>query len=246
MTTPPGSRLAPRFRTTQWSLVVRAASAEGSGQQAALADLCRAYWYPVYVFIRRRGFDAGESEDLTQDFFSELLDKRGLLETADPTRGRFRTYLLAGVKHHLSKHRRRQAAEQRGGKVHTLSVDWMGAEQRYATEPVDGWTADAIFHRRWALTLLEQVLARLSEHYAAHGRGEWFERLRPYLTTDDQPAYADLAETLGTTPSAVRVAVHRLRKHYREALEAEIRSTVGESDSTEDERAELWRALGGA
>lgn len=234
---------SPRFQTTHWSLVARAARGDSGEGRAALSELCQIYWFPVYVFLRRRGLAPADAEDMTQEFFAELLTRRRLLETADPAEGRFRTYLLAAVKHLLANQRRHAAAECRGGQAATLQIDWTNAEQRYAAEPADGWTAEAIFHRRWALIVLERVLDQLADHYQRHDRGAWFDSLRTYLTTDEKPPYRELAERLGTTDSAIRVAVHRLRQHYRDGLIAEIRATIGEGDNANDERAELLRAL---
>ena len=235
----------PRFRSTHWSMVARAAGEVGSECTAALEELCQDYWVPVYTFLRRRGLDAAEAEDVTQEFFTELLTNRRRLAAADPAEGRFRTYLLAGVKHRLANHHRRATAVRRGGDATPLSFDWTEAEQKYLAEPTNGWTAEAVFNRRWALTLLDRVLTNLGDYYRDQGRGSWFESLRRFLTTDEKPSYEELAEQLETTPSAVRVAVHRLRKHYRNTLVAEIRATIGGSDDADDERSELLRALAG-
>lgn len=234
---------SPAFQTTRWSLIARAAEDSGPLQQAALEDLCRSYWRPIYSFIRHSGLGRHQAEDLTQDFFADLVDHGPLIETADPSQGRFRTYLLAAVKHRLANQRREASAARRGGKVQTFSIDWNDAELRYASEPTDGWTAEAIYNRRWALTLLENVLDKLAERYDQADRKEWFDAMRPFLTSDDQPPHHDLAQRLGTTASAIRVAVHRLRKQYRDALAAEINTTLGDGETVADERGELLRSL---
>ncbi len=236
---------SPRFQTTRWSIIARAGDADPAEKKDALEDLCNIYWAPVYVFIRRSGFDRHETEDLTQDFFSDLIQRDKLLCSADQSRGRFRTYLLAAVKNQLANHRRNQAAIKRGGDVQTLMVDWNDAERRYATEPVDGWTAEAIFHRHWALTLLRRVLDQLRAQYAAAGREEWFQALSPVLTGDAKLHYEQLARQLQTTPAAIRVAVHRLRKKYRDALVSEISGTIDDHDEINNERSTLLKALTG-
>lgn len=210
-----------------------------------MQDLCCIYWPPVYAFIRRSGFDPHAAEDLTQDFFSDLIQRDKLLSSADQNAGRFRTYLLAAVKHSLANFRRHGAAKKRGGDVRTLAVDWNDAERRYAAEPVDGWTPEAIFHRRWAMTLLQRVLEQLHGGFADAGREQWFQAMSPFLTGDSKPQYQELAVQLGTTPAAIRVAVHRLRKQYRDALAAEIAGTLGDPDAIHEERITLLNALSG-
>ena len=244
---PPSSAApGPQFLTTRWSVIAQAAAPLQPQQQMALQELCAAYWMPVYAFIRRSGMEAHQAEDSTQDFFLDLVNNRRLLETADQAHGRFRSYLLAAVKHHLAHWRRGQRAQKRGGGRHLLPLDFADAERCYAAEPSDGWTAEALFHRRWALTLLDRVLQQLAERHAAAGRGAWFEALQPYLTAgDDCPPQDDVAQRLGTTPAAVRVAIHRLRRQYRDALTAEIAATLGDETAVIDERTELFRALSG-
>ncbi|MCG8652541.1 MAG: ECF-type sigma factor, partial [Pirellulales bacterium] len=155
----------PRFQTTRWSVIAHAGEGASPAQQAALEDLCQAYWQPVYAFVRRSGFGRHQAEDLTQDFFAELVDQRRLLRAADHQRGRFRTFLLAAVKNHMANHRRQAATLKRGGGVELFSIDTDDAERRYSVEPKEGWTPEALFNRRWALTLLENVLDQLAQHY---------------------------------------------------------------------------------
>lgn len=242
--TPPVGKSA-RFQTTRWSIIADAANGSGPDQRDALEELCRSYWQPVYVFVRRSGFSAPEAEDLTQDFFADLVQRGPLIESADRTQGKFRTYLLAAVKNRIANHHRDAAAIKRGGDVQFFSIDAAAAERRYDAEPASGWTAEALFHRRWALTLLDRVLQRLADSYERSGRKEWFESLRPFLTTGEKPAHDELAKRLETTASAVRVSIHRLRKQYRDALAAEIATTLGEDQSVADERGELLRSLTG-
>jgi len=234
-----------RFRSTHWSLISQAGGEAGDDQRRAFSELCEGYWSPVYAFLRRRGMKPEEAEDLTQDFFAELMDSGRLLQTADPEKGRFRTYLLAALKNRLANHRRGEATARRGGNVVLCSVDWSEAEKGYSAEPCHQLTPEAIFHRRWALAVLQCVLDRLTEKHRADGRERWFSQLRGFLTTDESPPYAELASQLHTTESAVRVAVCRLRRQYRDALIAEIRDTLGEDEDVDLEQAELFRALGG-
>ena len=209
-----------------------------------METLCGQYWLPVYSFVRSRNFDAPTAEDITQDFFSHLVQQSTLLKRADPANGRFRTYLLAAVKNHIANHRRGQNAIKRGGGFTTFSID-VDAERRYLAEPTDNWTAEAIFNRQWAIALLDHVLNRLAQRYEDRDRTNWFETIRPFLTINARPSYDQLAEQLGTTPAAARVAVHRIRKEYRDALACEIAATIGEGESVSDERTELLRALNG-
>jgi RNA polymerase sigma-70 factor (ECF subfamily) len=236
---------SPQFQTTRWTIIARAANDDPAEKREAMQSLCEIYWPPVYTFVRRRGFDRHEAEELTQDFFAGLIQRDMLLTTANQSNGRFRTYLLAAVKHHLANHRRSKAAQKRGGDVQTLSIDWNDAERRYVAEPIDGWTAEAIFHRQWALTLLARVLDQLREGYAESGREPWFQAMSPFLTGEAKPNYDQLSQQLQTTPAAARVAVHRLRKQYRTALAAEISGTISDTDAVNEERVTLLKALSG-
>lgn len=236
-----GSR---RFGTTHWSIVLAAQSPDLPESREALENLCRCYWYPLYAFVRRRGHPAHEAQDLTQEFFATLLEK-DYLEAADRERGRFRTFLLTAVSRFLSKQLDRSRAAKRGGGKKVLSIDISSGEERYHREPADTWTAERLFERRWALTLLESVLARLAERYVAEGKADLFERLRDYITGDSSASYADTAAAAGMTEGAVKVAVHRLRRRYRDMLRQEIAATVGSPDEVDDELERLFEALGG-
>lgn len=233
-----------RFGTTHWSVVLAAQSPALPESREALENLCRCYWYPLYAYVRRRGHTAHEAQDLTQEFFATLLEKN-YLESADRERGRFRTFLLTAVARFLSKQHDRSRAAKRGGGKKALSIDFASGEERYHREPVDTWTAERLFERRWALTLLESVLAQLAERYAAEGKVELFEGLRDYITSDAVgTCYADTASALGMTEGAVKVAVHRLRRRYRGTLREEIAATVGSPDEVDDELNRLFEALG--
>ena len=213
--------------------------------QQALENLCRSYWYPIYAFVRRRGHDRATAEDLTQGFFLKLLDKQ-YLRDVDRERGRFRTFLLASLKHFLSNEREYANAKRRGGDTTTFSLDFANAEQRYAREPVESWTPEAVFDREWALALLSRVLQRLSDHYATNNKSELFDALKPRLLDNgDAGTISDLATRLGTTNGALKVALHRMRKDYKELLIAEVTATVGPSEEAESERQILMTALAG-
>lgn len=236
--------MSPRtFATTRWSVVVRAGQADSPDSRRALATLCETYWYPVYAYIRRQGQQAAEAQDLAQAFFTELLEKQRV-KMADQQRGRFRAFLLASVKHYLANQCRAERAQKRGGKIHLLSIDFADAESRYSHEPAHELTPERIFERRWALTLLENALNQLSDEYDHAGKRPVFEQLRDYLGGgSDQLPYREVAERLGLSEGAVKVAVHRLRKRCREILRAEIRETVSEPEEVDDELQNLFSAL---
>jgi RNA polymerase sigma-70 factor (ECF subfamily) len=207
--------------------------------------LCQTYWYPIYAFIRRRGYSAIDAQDCTQEFFATLLEK-DYVQDADRERGRFRTFLLTAVTRFLAKQRERERAAKRGGGRLVLSLDLDAGEGRYQLEPVEHWTPERLFERRWALTLLEQVLARLGERYAEQGKRDLFETLKVFLTYPETAGmHADLAAQLGMTEGALKVAVHRLRRRYREMLKDEITETVTHPDEMADELDTLMAALRG-
>ncbi len=240
----PESAAGPRhFATTHWSIVL-AAREEGTTQaQEALAWLCEAYWYPLYAYIRRAGHSAHAAQDLTQDFFTRLLE-RDFLADVDPARGRFRSFLLASCRHFLANEHDRERAQKRGGGRRLLSFHSPDAETRYSREPVDNFTPDRLFERRWALTLLDRVLQRLQDEFRARGKAEQFDVLRLYLIGDQSaPTHAQAARKLGTTPGAIKVLIHRLRQRYRELLRAEIAPTVETPEQVDEEIRQLFNAL---
>lgn len=235
----------PQFHTTQWSLVVAAAGSEGDATRAALSELCGAYWYPIYAFVRRRGNSAEDARDLTQAFFATLLEK-GYLADADPDRGRFRAFLLTAVSRFVGKEHDKAAAQKRGGNVSHVSIDVNEGESRYQREPSHSWTPERIFARRWALTLLDRTLAGLRSEHEAAGKLPQFEALKVFLTGESgTPPLRQVALDLGLTEGAVKVAVHRLRQKYRDALRAEIAQTVAASENIDDELQTLLAALRG-
>ncbi len=235
--TPPGSA---RFRTTRWSLVVAAGAAEGSGGRAALETLCRDSWFPLYAFARRGGAAPADAADLVQGFFADLLEREGIA-AADPERGRFRTFLLAAFRHHASKEREKARAAKRGGGA-VLSLDFADGESRYLAEPVDDRTPERIYERRWALALLDRVLGDLEADYAGD-RAPLFRTLRPWLAGGDPPSHAEAAAALGLSEGAVKVALHRLRRRYRDLLRAAIAETVATPEEVEDEIRHLLGAV---
>jgi len=233
-----------RFTTTRWSLVLAAAGTEDARGREALAKLCQTYWYPLYAFVRRQGHGPHDAQDLTQEFFMRLLEK-DYLGDVDRSKGKFRSFLLAALKHFLSKERARAKTLKRGGGHTLVPLDTLSAEDRYRREPEDNATPERLFERRWALTLLDQVLTRLSEEYETTGKRAMFEQLQGCLTGDsDMPPYAELAARLGMTEGAVKVAVHRLRQRYRGVLREEIAQTVADPAEIDDEIRQLFSALG--
>jgi RNA polymerase sigma factor (sigma-70 family) len=246
-TPPPPSteRLAgsPAFVTTHWSVVLTASRTDTARARDALARLCQAYWHPLYAYVRRVGNSPHDAQDLTQEFFKRLLEKN-FLAGADESRGRFRSFLLASLKHFLANEWHKARAQKRGGGQIPISIDVSVAETSCHFEPADTTTADKIYERRWALTLLDQVLRRLREEYVRDGKQKLFEQLKPTLTEASRSvAYAEIARRLDATEGAVKVAVHRLRHRYREILRAEIAETVAGPDEVEDELRNLFAAL---
>jgi RNA polymerase sigma-70 factor (ECF subfamily) len=251
--TPPLSTAGPwpngpaSFPTTRWSRILAAREADPAASEAreALAELCRAYWYPLYTFIRSRGHDPETSRDLTQDFFARLIEA-DFLAGVDRGRGKFRSFLLAACTHFLANRRDFERAAKRGGGRRIVSIDATEAEGRYGLEPSHRLTPEALFARRWALTVLAQALDRLRDEHQATGPAqlERFEALRQTLTGDGRRVpYAELAARLGMTEGAIQVAVHRLRRRYREVLRELIAATVSDPAEIDEEIRDLFAAL---
>jgi RNA polymerase sigma-70 factor (ECF subfamily) len=208
-----------------------------------LETLCHRYWYPLYAYVRRRGYGPEDAEDLTQGFFARLLEHR-YLALADPARGRFRTFLLCSLNHHLANEHARATRQKRGGGARPVSWHELDAEGRYAVEPLDLETPEMLFERRWALTLIEQALARLRAEYAARGRAELYDSLKPYVWGDHNTATrAQVATALGLSEEAAKKAVQRLRQRFAEALRREIAQTVSTADEVDEERRHLLELL---
>jgi RNA polymerase sigma-70 factor (ECF subfamily) len=232
-----------RFATTSWTQVLAARESPSSESRQALEVLCEAYWYPLYAFVRRQGHDPEEARDLTQSYFAQLLEK-GYLEDFDPALGRFRVFLKTSVKNFLSKERDKARAWKRGGHAQFVSLTADDIEGRYRYEPVDRLTPEEIFERRWALTLLERALAKLRREFEIEGRGKDFDKLKGFLTSADvKVPYRDVAQELGSTESAVRTSVHRLRQRFGKLLRQEIAETVSGADEVEDEMRHLLHVI---
>ena len=226
-------------------MVLAAGQRSSPDSEQALASLCQVYWYPLYAFVRRQGHQPAEAQDLTQEFFSRLLEKE-YLQAADQQRGRFRSFLLTVLKRFLANHRQRAAAQKRGGGAVVLSLDFDTAERRLRLDPSHECTPQVIFERQWALTLLDRVLERLGEDYIEHGKGELFERLKRFLQGDDgAETYREIAAQLGMSEGSIKVAVHRLRQRYGRLLRHEIAQTVGGEEEVDDELGHLLAAIRG-
>jgi DNA-directed RNA polymerase specialized sigma24 family protein len=222
------------FRTTCWSLILAAHQRDEPGARAALEWLCVSYWYPLYAFVRRQGHPPHEAEDLTQGFFTRLLET-DFLTRVKPERGLFRSFLLAALKHFLANEWDARQAEKRGGGYTLISLDGEPPETRYALEPADTATPETLFEQRWAWTALERVLDRLRQEHIAAQKSDLFEELKPFLSEKKAAARKAIAARLGISVGAVDVAIHRLRQRYGELLREEIASTVSTPEEIENE-----------
>lgn len=232
-----------RFRTTRWSVIVAARDGAADTACEALASLCRDYWYPLYVFVRRRGHDPATAEDLVQGFFARLLEKRDLA-AVDRRKGRFRSFLLASCAHYLANQARYDRAEKRGGGRVPITIDCLDGEGRYAREPSHALTAERLFERRWALTVLDRVLRRLEDEMAGAGKSRQFDALRTALLGEgERIPYATIAADLGLTEEAARAAATRMRRRYRQLIRDEVQDTLGNPADLDDEIRELFNAL---
>lgn len=226
------------FAPTRWSMIL--AARDPVGARAALGELCHVYWFPLYAYVRRRGYSAEDAQDLTQTFFARLLEKNWL-DTVAPEKGRFRAFLLAALKHFLANEWDKAQAQKRGGGAIPVSLD---AETRYQREPLNELSPDRLFDRQWALALLDIVLNRLRDEHDTAEKRRLFEALRGTLTGDQPEAgYAELGRQLGLNEGAIKVAVHRLRKRYRELLRAEIAQTVSDRGPVAEELLSLFAAF---
>ncbi len=231
------------FKTTHWSVVLDAGGVDPVQSGAALATLCQTYWYPLYTYVRRLGHGAEDAKDLTQEFFARLLEKQWLAQV-DASRGRFRSFLLAALKHFLTNEWRRMQTAKRGGGQRLLSLDDT-AEAMYAHEPASDLTPEKLYERRWALRLFERALDRLARDYQTTGRQDVYEALKGFLSAEAKDGeYAEVGERLGMSSGAVAAAVHRLRQRYRELVRDEIAQTVTDGTGLEEEMRSLLAALG--
>jgi RNA polymerase sigma factor (sigma-70 family) len=235
--------MAARFPTTRWSRLGRVGDPADPASRAALEQLCRDYSFPLYAFIRARGHGSHEAEDLVQGFVADLLECGDLAEL-DQSKGRFRSFLMAACDHYLANRRDHKRARKRGGAAAIVSIDRLDAESRYAREPSHGRTPERLFEREWALALLGRVLDRLEAESVAEGTKDIFDQIRPGLQGDRPgPGYRVIAETLGMTEGAVRVAARRVRMRYRELLREEVGRTTDDPEGIDEEIGELVVAL---
>lgn len=238
---------APRdvFVTTRWTMVLSAGRKSSPHSDRALAELCQTYWYPLYAYIRRQGRTKEDAEDLVQAFFARFLEKN-YLEGLAAERGKFRAFLLASLKHFLANEWDRAQAQKRGGGAEHLSLNWQDADDRFHLDPPDPTNPERLFDREWALALLDRVIARLRDECAADGKARLFEQAKGFLTVgQDAIPYASAAKELGLEEGALRVAVHRLRKRYRELLRDEIAQTLEDPAQVAEELRSLLAALAG-
>lgn len=233
------------FFTTQWSLVLAGGRPEDGDAGRALSALCQRYWYPLYAYVRRRVASPHEAQDLTQAFFARLLEKNTVAQ-ASPERGRFRAFLLTAMKNFLANEWDKARTQKRGGGQPPLTLDFPLADQRLEPQAADEQSPELIFERQWALTLLETALGQLRDEHLQREKGEQFEQLKPLLAGEAEATLAAAAKRLGMSTGAVKVAVHRLRRRYRELLRSAIAETVADPSEVDDEIRRLFATLGRA
>lgn len=246
----PGTHPAPTtglpedyFATTRWTVVLAAGRRHEPQAARALEELCAIYWFPLYAYVRRHGRSKEDAEDLTQGFFARFLE-RNYLEKLSSDKGRFRAFLLASLKHFLANQYDRVGRSKRGGGLAPLSLDWQDADSRYQVTPADQLSPDKLYDRAWAVTLLERVIGRLRDECAATGKAGLFDRLKEFLTVGKSAIpYPQAAADLELSEGAVRVAVHRLRRRYRELLREEIAQTLSDPAQVEEEIRALFTAF---
>lgn len=232
------------FATTHWTVVLAAGKRSTPEARHALEELCQTYWFPLYAYVRRRGHAKADAEDLTQAFFARFLEKN-YLAGLSAERGRFRAFLLASLKHFLINEWRKSQRLKRGGGEAALSLDWETADTKFQVASTAGPSPDKAFDREWALALLAKVIERLQSECAADGKAKLFEQLKIFLTAGKgETAQADVAKSLGMEEGAVRVAIHRLRKRYRELLRDEIANTLSDVAMVDEEMRALFGAFG--
>lgn len=236
--------MSAQFATTQWSQVLAARDGVGTASQQALAELCEAYWSPLYVFVRCQGHDPEEARDLTQGYFAYLLEK-DILQDVEPQAGRFRSFLLASLKHFVANEWRRQRTLKRGGGTTTISLDAGAAEKSLRLEPMDQFTPEQAYERRWALTVLERAMNGVEADWVEAGRGRRFRLLKAHLVGQEpRPPLRELAQELAMTEVAVRGALHRLRRDYGQRIRDEIVETVVGPGEVDDEIRHLLSVVG--
>jgi RNA polymerase sigma factor (sigma-70 family) len=241
----PPTEGATRFHTTRWTIVIRAAQSQAQGGQSALAELCRLYWYPLYIFARRRGYSSDDAQDLTQGFFLHVVEHRALTGV-DRLKGKFRSFLLASFQNHLSDAGDRARRLKRGGDQEFVQLDAQEAEERYRLEPIEFLTPEKMFDARWAMTVLGEALKRLRQEYASAGKTSTFEALKAFLDPNNSiapPSYDEVANQLQVTTGGVKTLIHRLRKRYNALLREEVGRTVSDSAEIDEEIHALCEAL---
>jgi len=232
---------ASQFPTTRWTLVVAAGDPQRTEARSALVALCESYWYPLYAYLRRRGYPADQAEDLTQEFFVRVLEGR-YLDRADPEKGRFRSFILTSLKFFVADEADRERALKRGGGA-LVPLEFSSGEERYQREPAHDETPERIFERRWALAVLDRVVEKLRNEFVQHGHLEHFERLKVFLLGRSDAPYAALAREMSTSEGALKAAIHRLRKRYRDLFRQEIADIVADPAQVESELRYLAAVL---
>jgi RNA polymerase sigma-70 factor (ECF subfamily) len=232
-----------QFPATRWSLVVAAGDPHRKEARSALVSLCESYWYPLYAYLRRRGYSSDQAQDLTQEFFVRVIEGR-YLDRAEPEKGRFRAFLLTSLKFFVADEDDRRRARKRGGGM-VVPLEFSSGEERYQREPAHDETPERIYERRWALSVLDRVVEKLRNEFVQHGRPDHFERLKVFLLGQSDAPYGALAQELNTSEGALKVAIHRLRKRYRELFRQEIADTVADPAAVESELRHLAAALTG-
>ena len=236
---------AASFTTTHWSVVLATHADNPARARAALEKLCTTYWYPLYAYLRRRGQQPADAEDLVQGFIAHLLEHR-FFQAADPHKGRFRSYLLVSLNHYVADTADEESRLKRGAGSPLLSLDALSAERRYALEPPDPSNPEQLFERRWALTLLDTVMQRLETEAAESGRAKLFAQIKGVLQGDRRGVhYSELAPRLGMSEAALTMTVQRLRRRYRELVREEIAHTVSQPVEIDEEMRHLFQVLGG-
>jgi RNA polymerase sigma-70 factor (ECF subfamily) len=247
MTSASTPKLAPFhdvFATTHWTVVLTAGQRAAPEATAALEELCRTYWYPLYVYVRKQTANPEDAQDLTQAFFERFLEKNYLANISSD-KGRFRAFLLASLKHFLANEWDKSRRQKRGGGAANLPLDWTRADTQYSHEPADNLSPDKLYDRAWAITLLGQVITRLRDEAVADGKTTLFEELKPFLTVEKaRVPYSDAAAKLGVAEGAVRVAVHRLRRRYKQLLREQIQQTLSDPAQVDAEIQALFSAFG--
>jgi RNA polymerase sigma factor (sigma-70 family) len=236
----PGNR---QFLTTHWSVVRAAGESDQQAAANALAELCQVYWYPIYAYVRRQNIDSNEAADLTQGFFTNLIEREDI-QNVDPSRGRFRSFLLVALKNYMHNQRDRQNAQKRGGHLNFIPLDSQSADRRYCNEPNHNETAETLFEKRWAESVLQQAQIQLAKEFAKSKKAQQFDRLKLFLAGPvEHVSYGEVADELGMTEVAVKVAIHRMKQRFGQILRSEIAQTVESESEIDEEIGHLFQAL---